>query len=65
MKRKYRRGSKICCIEELAAQRVVFLKDKPLHRSFFRSWQIRYVMVQIQRGNLYRAEKVNDDEQRD
>lgn len=64
MKRKYRRGSKICCIEELTAQRVVFLRDKPLHRSFFQSWQIRYAMEQMQRGNLYRAEKVNNDEQR-
>lgn len=57
MKRKYKRGSRICCIEELAAQKIVFFRDKPIHSSFFLSWQMRYAMVQIQNGTLYRAEK--------
>lgn len=57
MKRKYKRGSKICCMDELCAQKMIFFRDKPLHASFFLSWQTRYAMVQIQMGTLYRAEK--------
>lgn len=55
---KYKKGSRITCIEELVRQDVVFFRDKVLHRSFFQSWQIRYAVFQIQLGTLFRAERV-------
>lgn len=54
---KYKKGSRITCIEELVKQDVVFFRDKVLHRSFFQSWQIHYAIVQIEKGVLFRAEK--------
>lgn len=62
MKRKYKRGSRICCLDELAAQEVVFFRDKVLHHSFFQSWQMRLVIMLIQNGSLYRAEKANEQD---
>lgn len=57
---KYRKGSRITCMEELVKQDVVFFREKVLHRSFFQSWQIRYAIIQIERGTLFRAEKADD-----
>lgn len=55
---KYKKGSRITCLEELVRQDVVFFSDKVLHRSFFQSWQIRYAVFQIEHGTLFRAERV-------
>lgn len=57
---KYRKGSRITCMEELVKQDVVFFREKVLHRGFFQSWQIRYAIIQIERGTLFRAEKADD-----
>lgn len=55
---KYKKGSRITCLEELVRQDMVFFRDKVLHRSFFQSWQIRYAIIQIEKGVLFRAERV-------
>lgn len=55
---KYRKGSRINCMEELVKQDVVFFHEKVLHWSFFQSWQIRYAIIEIERGALFRAERV-------
>lgn len=60
MARKYKQGSRIFCIEELAKQNVIFFNGKAIHRGFFQSWQIRYAIVQIEAGRLFHAEKVSD-----
>lgn len=57
---KYKKGSRITCLEELVRQDIVFFSDKVLHRSFFQSWQIRYAVFQIEHGTLFRAEKTDD-----
>lgn len=57
---KYKKGSRITCLEELVRQDIVFFRDKVLHRSFFQSWQIRYAVFQIEHGTLFRAEKTDD-----
>ena len=57
---KYRKGSRITCIEELAKQDVVFFRDKVLHRSFFQSWQMRYAIIQIAQGTLFHADNASD-----
>lgn len=54
---KYKKGSRITCLEELVRQDVVFFRDKVLHRSFFQSWQIRYAIIQIESGTLFRADE--------
>lgn len=54
---KYKKGSRITCLEELVRQDVVFFRDKVLHRSFFQLWQIRYAIIQIERGTLFRADE--------
>ena len=60
MASKYIRGSQISCMEELVKQNVVFFHEKALHRSFFLSWQIRYALVQIEKGTLFRADERYD-----
>lgn len=55
---KYSKGSRITCMEELVKQDVVFFREKVLHRGFFQSWQIRYAIIQIEKGLLFRAERV-------
>lgn len=60
MASKYKRGSRISCMEELLSQETVFFRGKVLHKSFFKSWQIRYTEEQIRLGTLCRAEKMGD-----
>ena len=45
-------------MEELVKQDVVFFHEKVLHWSFFQSWQIRYAIIEIERGALFHAERV-------
>ena len=36
-------------MEELVKQDVVFFREKVLHRSFFQSWQIRSVSLELRK----------------
>lgn len=40
-KRKYRRGPRICSLDELVRQDMVFWVGKPTHKGWFISWQLR------------------------
>lgn len=40
-KQKYRRGPHICSLDELVRQDMVFWVDKPTHKGWFISWQLR------------------------
>lgn len=46
-KRKYRRGPHICSLDELVRQDVVFWVDKPTHKGWFDSWQLRMTINSI------------------
>ena len=61
-KRKYRKGKRITSLNELAKQEFVYLFDKITHRGWFMSWQFSLAQRYVERGWLYRAEKVGDGE---
>ena len=63
-KRKFRKGEKITSLDELAKQEFVYFWDKITHAGWFKSWQFRLADQYIQRGCLYYAERITDDEQR-
>ena len=60
-KRKYRKGSKILSLDELARQEFVYFFDKITHRGWFLSWQFRLAQSYIERGWLYYAEKIEGE----
>lgn len=61
-KRKYRKGAKITSLDELARQEFIYFHDKITHAGWFMSWQFRLAARYIERGCLYFAERiVNDD----
>ena len=60
-KRKYRKGSKILSLDELAKQEFVYFFDKITHRGWFTSWQFRLAQSYIERGWLYQAEKIEGE----
>ena len=59
--KKYRKGAKITSLDELAKQEFVYCFDKITHRGWFESWQFRLTQRDIERGCLYYAEKIGDD----
>lgn len=61
-KRKYRKGKPITSLTELYAQQFIFVFDKIIHRGWFGSWQIRFAQSYIERGRLYKAEKIESEE---
>lgn len=63
-KRKFRKGDKITSLDELAKQEFVYVFDKITHAGWFASWQFRFAARCIQRGCLYYAERIEDNEQR-
>ena len=63
-RRKYRKGEKITSLDELAKQQFIYFYDKITHAGWFKSWQFRMTEGFIQRGCLYYAERIKDDEQR-
>lgn len=57
-KRKYRKGRKITSLGELSRQEFIYFYNKITHRGWFTSWQIAMAQRLIDRGCLYKAEKV-------
>lgn len=57
-KRKYRKGTKITSLDELAKQEFIYFYDKITHAGWFTSWQFSLAVRYIQRGCLYYADKV-------
>jgi hypothetical protein len=64
-KRKFRKGEKITSLDELAKQEFVYFSDKITHHGWFCSWQFSLAKKYIERGYLYYAERITEDEQRE
>lgn len=60
--RKYRKGKQITSLDELSKQEFIYFFDKITHCGWFMSWQFRLAQRYVERGYLYRAEKVGDEE---
>ncbi len=55
-KRKWRRGSHILSLDELARQEVIFWFDKPTSKGWFSSWQFRMAAKAIgEKGAIFYA----------
>lgn len=61
-KRKYQKGKQITSLDELAKQEFVYFFDKITHCGWFMSWQFRLAKRYVERGSLYRADKVCDEQ---
>lgn len=61
-KRKYRKGGKITSLDELAKQEFIYFFDKITHAGWFTSWQVRLAQRYVERGCLYYAERIVDNE---
>lgn len=63
-KRKYRRGEKITSLDELVKQEFVYFYDKITHCGWFGSWQFRMAYHLLERGCLYYAERIIDNDEK-
>ena len=61
-KQKYQKGEPITSIDELMTQDFVYFYDKITNRGWFGSWQLRLARSYIQRGCLYYAERIDENE---
>lgn len=59
MSRKYEPGERINSFDELIKQKFVFHRKQLISRGWFSNWQIRYVMQEIEKGNIRYSKKVN------
>lgn len=67
-KRKYKPGGVICSLDELLCQDFIFLNGKILHRGFFLSWSIHFILDSLGNGRLryaVREEDVHEKKSRD
>lgn len=67
-KRKYKPGGVICSLDELLYQDFIFLNGKILHRGFFLSWSIHFILNSLGNGCLryaVREEGVHEKKSRD
>lgn len=60
-KRKYRKGDKITSLDELVKQEFVYVFDRINHIAWVKSWQVSLALRYIERGQLYYAEKIEED----
>lgn len=61
-KRKYKRGKKITTLDELSKQKFIYHGNQILHCGWFMSWQVSLAQRYINKGWLYFAEKVSDEQ---
>lgn len=59
-KRKYQKGEPITSLDELSRQEFIYFYHKITHRGWFMSWQFSMAQRLIERGALYKAEKVDN-----
>lgn len=59
-KRKYKKGKQITSLDELCKQEFIFFFDKITHNGWFMSWQTRLARYYIEKGWLFVAEKVGE-----
>lgn len=60
-KRKYRPGGVITSLDELAAQKFIYIHDKIYHMGFWQSLQFHFIKLKIDAGCIRKAERVTDD----
>ena len=67
-KRKYKKGDQIKTIEEfdevIKNNGVLFLHNVAKHTSFLQNLQYHYIKLEIARGNMYKAIKKTEDDNR-
>lgn len=61
-KRKYRKGAKITSLDELVKQECVYCYGRIVQNGWFCSWQVRTAEAYIQRGMVYYAERIGENE---
>lgn len=62
-KRKFCKGVSIRTLDELAKQKFIICNEKVYHCGWFMSWQFRLVKTFMDRGCLYYAVKVKEQEE--
>ena len=55
--RKYNKGEPITSLTELLEQTWVIWRHKTIHIEVIKSWQIRFVVLEINNGRIFKAEK--------
>lgn len=56
-KKKYRQGDRIWSLEELDRQEFIVFMGKTYHKGFWGSWQYRWVVDRLKRGQLFTAKE--------
>lgn len=62
-KRKYQKGKLITSLDELARQDFIYVGNqvRPVNCGWFMSWQFRMVNDCVQKGLVWKAERVKSD----
>lgn len=59
MSRKYEPDGRINSLDELVKQKFIFCREQLLNEGWFSSWQIRYALKEIEKGNIRYANRSN------
>lgn len=60
-KRKYKKGSVISSLDDMAQQEFVYIHDKIYHAGWFMSFQLSWAKRLIEAGAVYRADRREED----
>ena len=62
--KKYTPGQRITSMDELAEQDMIYFVSggycKPYHKGWFLSWSLRTAHYYLEKGVLYRADKIQE-----
>lgn len=54
----YRKGEQVKDIGEISGEEFIYFRHKIYHRGWFESWQYRWLRLQVQQGNIWKAVKI-------
>jgi len=58
----YKQGKVITNLNEIAGEEFIYFLHKIYHKGWFGSWQLQWVITQIERGTLRKAIKIEEEE---
>ena len=61
-KRKYRKGAKIESLNDIENEIYIYLDNTIYHAGCWQSWRYRDLLIYMQRGRLFYAERIDDNE---
>ena len=59
--RRYKKGERVTSIDQLEGEEFIYFMHKIYHHGWWCSWTYRFLTIQIRRGSIWKAIKIEED----